>query len=183
MKNIGRPMKTDVLVQRYQQGDKDSLKVLIKEFHPRLEQQVFVQTRDQDSLQDVVQEAWYAIISNLETVQLTISFDVWALSIARRKGIDWVRQQQRLRKKVLAIQNEELVEMVPAEEDLDTLLERKARLRMAIKELPRTQRIVLTMFYLENYSVKEISEILRVSQGTVKSRLFTAREHLKHILK
>ncbi len=173
---------SDYLVAKYQDGDKDSLKLLIRQFNPSLQKQIYAQTRDMESLDDLVQESWYAIISGLSEVQIRISFEVWALSIARRKAIDWIRQKQRLRKKTEEVYLEEQEKSLSSESDLDIILERKSRLRIAINELPQTQRIVLTMFYLENYSVQEISQVLRISSGTVKSRLFNAREHLKEIL-
>ena len=181
MKNEKEHILNDYLVARYQNGDQKALKLLIKQFHPRLEQQIFAQTRDRASLEDLVQESWYAIIGGLSTVNLRISFEVWALSIARRKAIDWIREQQRARKRAQIIAREEEVNVESGESTLDIILERKARLKVAISGLPHSQRIVLTMFYLENYSVQEISDILRISGGTVKSRLFTAREHLKEI--
>ncbi|MBO6525098.1 MAG: RNA polymerase sigma factor [Balneolaceae bacterium] len=180
MKKEETHILNDYLVVRYQEGDKQALKLLIKQFHPRLEQQIFAQTRDKASLEDLVQESWYAIIAGLTTVTLRINFEVWALSIARRKAIDWIREQQRARKRAQFFVQEEM--NAPTEEDaLDIILERKAQLKLAIKGLPHSQRIVLTMFYLENYSVQEISDVLRISDGTVKSRLFNAREHLKEI--
>ncbi len=180
MKKEEKHIPNDYLVTRYQEGDKQALKHLIKQFHPRLEQQILSQTRDKASLEDLVQESWYAIIAGLSKVTLRINFEVWALSIARRKAVDWIREQQRTRKRALLLVHEE--GNTPTEEDaLDIILERKARLKLAIKGLPHSQRIVLTMFYLENYSVQEISDVLRISPGTVKSRLFNAREHLKEI--
>ncbi|GAA4272347.1 hypothetical protein GCM10022258_16410 [Aquimarina gracilis] len=56
-------------------------------------------------------------------------------------------------------------------------------LSRSIKQLSINHQIVLNLFYLEEYTIKEISEILNISTGTVKSRLFTARENLKIIVK
>ena len=53
----------------------------------------------------------------------------------------------------------------------------------AIKNLPQNQQIILRLFYLEECSINEISSILKISKGTVKSRLFYAREKLKSIFK
>ena len=181
MRKEEKHILNDYLVAKYQSGDEEALKLIIRQFHPRLKQQIFAQTGDQSSLDDLVQESWYAIIRGLSSVNLQISFEVWALSIARRKAIDWIREQQKSRQKAQLILQEEKAKSVNEEEVLDIILERKARLKQAIIKLPHSQRIVLTMFYLENYSVKEISEILSISGGTVKSRLFTAREHLKEI--
>lgn len=173
----------DYLVVRYQEGDKESLKILIRQFNPRLERQIYAQTRDRASLDDLVQESWYAIISGLSTLKISISFDVWALSIARRKAIDWIRQQQLVRRKTQEIYLNDQIQQISDGDEMDIIQERKAKLKMAIEGLPKTQKIVLSMFYLENYSVKEISEILEISSGTVKSRLFNARESLKEIFK
>lgn len=52
-----------------------------------------------------------------------------------------------------------------------------------IRLLPIEQQEVIKLFYTEEYSLKEIAEILRIKHGTVKSRLFHAREKLKTILK
>lgn len=183
MKQNSKHILNDYLVAKYQEGDKESLKTLIRQFNPSLQRQIYAQTRDKNSLDDLVQESWYAIISGLSTLKIRISFDVWAMSIARRKAIDWVRQQQLARKKTQEIYLNEQINQTSSENELGIILERKAKVKMAIEDLPQTQKIVLNMFYLENYSVKEISEILEISAGTVKSRLYNAREHLKEIFK
>lgn len=51
-----------------------------------------------------------------------------------------------------------------------------------IKQLPPTGRIILEMFYLDHMSLRIISEALNIPEGTVKSRLFHARENLKKII-
>lgn len=53
----------------------------------------------------------------------------------------------------------------------------------AMEQLKENQRLVITLFYYEGYSIKEIAEILRITQGTVKSRLGRARNQLKSFLK
>ncbi|MGB5782052.1 MAG: sigma-70 family RNA polymerase sigma factor, partial [Eudoraea sp.] len=67
--------------------------------------------------------------------------------------------------------------------DLDHKESDLVKIYTAIKGLPRDQQVVLRLFYLEEYSLREISEILNKSEGTVKSRLYHAREKLKIILK
>lgn len=56
-------------------------------------------------------------------------------------------------------------------------------IQTGIRQLPPARRIILEMFYLENLSLREISKVLNVPEGTIKSRLFYARENLKKILK
>ena len=175
-------ISNDYLVLKYQEGNKDALKVLIRQFHPRLKEQIYIQTRDKASLDDLAQESWYGIIKGLNSVDVRINFEVWALSIARRKAIDWIRQQQQTRKRAQLLLEEESNTILTKDDEIDILIERKKRLRDAINQLTQSQRIVLSMFYLDNYSINELSEILKISEGTVKSRLFNAREKLKKIL-
>ena len=53
----------------------------------------------------------------------------------------------------------------------------------SINSLSSKQQVIIKLFYNQNYKLKEISEILEISIGTAKSRLFHAREKLKTILK
>ena len=57
------------------------------------------------------------------------------------------------------------------------------RLREGLAQLDPAQRAVLSMFYLDEMSIQEIADACSVPLGTVKSRLFYARSHLKHVLK
>ena len=57
-----------------------------------------------------------------------------------------------------------------------------AKLREALKQLSPEQRAVLSMFYLDDMSVRDIAEAFSLSTGTIKSRLFHARNRLKHVL-
>ena len=63
-----------------------------------------------------------------------------------------------------------------AEEDR---LDAVDRLRRLLRTLPSEQRTLLVLYYSESRSVREIAEVLGIPEGTVKSRLFHARNHLK----
>lgn len=183
MKKIRKHIPYDYLVQQYQGGDMEAIKMLIRQFDGKLRKQILRQTCDKASLDDVAQESWYAIIRGLGSVNFRISFDVWALSIARRKGIDWIRIQQKNRDRFRLYSEENVHDISSKLNEFETSTDQVHLLRQSIQQLPQTQRIVLTMFYLENLRIDEISEILEVSKGTVKSRLFYAREVLKNKIK
>jgi len=168
------------LVSRYQEGDKDALRQLIRTFHPRLKQSIYLATGNQSAVDDLVQECWYSIIPRLESLKLKISFEAWALTIARRRAVDWIRHQQTLRRQAGRLK--EAAQANVGSEIVDDDNEKLNEIRVGIQQLPMSQRIVLSMFYMENLSLAEISSVLDVSKGTVKSRLFYAREKLKTII-
>jgi len=170
----------NLLVSKYQEGDEDALRQLIRCFHPKLKKSVYMATRHRASVDDLVQECWYSIIPKLDSLTLKISFEAWALTIARRRAIDWIRHQQALRKQAGHLKEAARTQVL--NDEASEKEEKLNEIRVGIQQLPISQRIVLTMFYLENLSLSEISSVLDVSKGTVKSRLFYAREKLKSII-
>jgi RNA polymerase sigma-70 factor (ECF subfamily) len=168
------------LLLRYQNGEEKALEMLIKRFHPVMVRAISYYTANSESVDDIAQDCWYSIIPKLADMKLKISFDAWALSIVRRRSIDWIRMRQRSRVREKRIHEwAESGSNHMETEDTPGLLE---RVLAEIRQLPPTRRMVLHLFYLENLSLQEIGELLDISTGTVKSRLFYARENLKKII-
>ena len=173
-------ISNEQLVEQFQNGQEDALKLLIKRFHPKLKRTINYHTRDREPIDGIAQDCWYAIIEKLEKLQLKISFDAWALMIARRKAIDWIRGQQQSRQRTQTMRAETKAKNEMNQTEYET--DRQMQIDIAMQQLPATQKMVLNMFYREHLSLKEISEVLNITEGTVKSRLFYAREKLKNII-
>lgn len=167
------------LVLNYQSGHKKSLAILVKRWHARFCKQAFYYTKDIEVAKDIAQESWRVIINKLHTLEDTNKFGSWGLAIVTRKSIDWLRKEQRDFKNLKEYYESTIVIKVEKLEDLTEV----QKLKQAIKALPKGQQIVIRLFYIEAYSLSEICEILSLSKGTVKSRLFYAREKLKTIIK
>ncbi|MEX2595314.1 MAG: RNA polymerase sigma factor [Salibacteraceae bacterium] len=186
MNKFPEHISSEQLVEQYQNGNRDALKLLIKIFHPKMTRTIHYYTQNLEPADDLAQECWYHIIRQLGQVDLKISFDAWAHTIAKRKAIDWIREQQHSRKMDRELLNQSAEADYGNNEGLRSISDDKqtklAVIQTAIQKLPHSQKIVLSMFYLENLSVKEIGNVLEVSNGTVKSRLFHARENLKKII-
>ncbi len=166
------------LVLEYRSGKSKALDVLVKKYHIKLCKHAYWFTHDIDSSKDIVQDSWKSILSNLYKLREPEMFGSWAFKIVTRKALDQLNKQkivqQELQKyKILAVTD---AINVPIEE-------RAILLQKAVLTLPTNQQLVLRLFYLEGYSLKEMSQILEISMGTVKSRLFYGREKLKTILK
>ncbi|MEQ9402418.1 MAG: sigma-70 family RNA polymerase sigma factor [Cyclobacteriaceae bacterium] len=166
------------LVINCQSGDRKALELLIKRWQPKMIRRVFHTTGDKAASQDIVQDAWITIIKKMNTLRDPGAFQWWSLKIATLKAIDWIRANQRDRKR------EELRETAQHDFDEDDKEQEEtlSLLRQSIHQLPEDQRQLIQMFYQENLSVLTISRILNVPPGTVKSRLFKTRKKLKEYL-
>lgn len=169
-----------LLVLQCQSGSKKAAAILVKRWHVKLCKQAYWYTRDLEISKDIAQDSWSIIFFKIKTLKDSSSFGSWALTIVTRNAINWLRRQKKELEHLDTYKEYSSNSVEDSEQDnSDTII----LLKDSIKKLPDTQQMVLNLFYVEEYSVKQIGNILNVSTGTVKSRLFTAREKLKLILK
>ena len=114
--------------------------------------------------EDVMQETCLAAFQGFAGLQNKASFLPWILGIARRKCADWYRVQAKNRM-VLMDNLPDQAEPVPTDSGVEETLD----------SLPEKDRQMLRLFYQERLSQKEISNQLRIPEGTVKSRMNAAR--------
>ncbi len=169
-----------LLVISYQSGDKKALELLVKRWNKKLCVQAYRYTKDWDLAKDIAQDTWHTVITKLFLLRDANSFGSWAMTIASRKALDVIKRNNKTKEI-----NESHV-MTEGETEISPIRTKEQQIGQILKkipELPLDQRMVLKLFYLEEYSLKEISEITGASMNTVKTRLFRAREKLKTIIK
>lgn len=172
------------LVLRCKDGESSAYALLVERWHQKMCRQAYFYTNDVDLSKDIAQDSWTVIFTKLDQLKAPENFGSWALSIVNRKAIDALRKHSRIADKLrlykegdLSIDQTEEIKMESRETDAS------AGVLKAIKKLPRAQQQVIRLFYVEQYNLSEIGDLLSVSKGTVKSRLFYAREKLKEIIK
>lgn len=170
-----------LLVLQYRSGNKKALSLLVNRYHLRLCKHSYWYTHDIDASKDIVQDCWSIIIHKLGNLKDPDSFGSWATRIVTRKSLDYLNNSKKTQENLEAysrISNNDgnREHMENKESDI-------SRLVISIRLLPSDQQRVLRLFYTEDYSLREIGHVLDISVGTVKSRLFHAREKLKTILK
>lgn len=170
-----------LLVLQYRAGNKKALNLLVKRYHLKLCRQSYWYTHDIEAAKDIVQDSWAVIMTKLETLKDPNFFGSWALSIVTRRSLDYVNKVKRATVQLEEFQRNASFEDSSHSKEGDEMVTKK--LIGAISALPKEQQMVLRLFYTQEYSLREISKILGISEGTVKSRLFHAREKLKSILK
>ncbi len=135
--------------------------------------------KDRDAAKDIAQDSWTIIIKKIASLKDSKQFKYWAYRIVCNKSTDWLRLQSKKHRQIIGYDVEIEGSVIEYSEN-ETL---KQALLNAINKLPRHQQAVIRLFYIQSYSLKQISELLGISVGTAKSRLFHAREKLKQELK
>lgn len=140
-------------------------------------------TKDQNSAEEVLQDAYMNIIQSIGSLQNPAAFTTWSKKILYNVAMQRFRQEH---KEIVWITDEgelfnELEErdaaFLPGEE-FDREEVRQIIFRI-INGLPEEQKMTILSFYYDEMTVKEIAEVMDCSQGTVKSRLFNGRKTIK----
>ncbi|GMN08281.1 sigma-70 family RNA polymerase sigma factor [Croceitalea sp. MTPC5] len=179
---MGNPAKIldSLLVISYQSGDKKALALLFERWNKKLCVQAYRYTHDWGLAEDITQDTWRTVMAKIHLLRDADSFGSWVLTIISRKALDSIKRRKKFTK---GLDENHWVNNVV---DLNEAATREEQIQIvlnALTVLPADQRIVLKLFYLEEYSLKEISAITKVSVSTVKTRLFRAREKMKLLLK
>ncbi len=138
-----------------------------------------------DDAADVCQDVFVKVYQKLGEFRGQAKFSTWIASIAYHHGINYLRKRKQLQEvsmdDSLALEREVGAK---ADEDRPFTLDEDARqlLLRKVEELPPQYRVVLTLFYLEEFSYKEIEEVTGMPEGTVKSYLSRARAILREKL-
>ena len=148
--------------------------MLVMKWHKVLVLQAYRNTRSMEAAKDIVQDCWQIILRKLNTINDPAKFKVWASRIVHNKAVSWVREQQKQRLVFTELEPEQILE--------ESQNSQEQVLKTALKMLPSQQKVLLSLFYTDQYSVAEIAETLKIPNGTVKSRLFLARKHLKELI-
>lgn len=141
-------------------------------------------TRDQDTAQEVLQVGFIKVFEKLEHFDFKGSFEGWVRRIIVNTSIDSIRKNKR---GPISTDEEYLfndADSSPEDDsDLIELNSIKAEHAMeAIQSLSPAYKTVFNLYVIENYSHKEIAEILDISEGTSKSNLAKAKQNLRKIL-
>ncbi len=167
----------EILVLTAQAGSAEAFERLALRWHSRLLRYAMRLTADLEGAREAVQESWMAIAHGLRRLKDPACFGAWAFRIVSRRCADWIRRRQLARKRTDGLESAGQVAM-PAREPSDDL----ERLQDVLRRIDPAQRFLVAKFYGESLSVSEIASILDIPAGTVKSRLFAARERIREAL-
>ncbi len=196
MEDVGRQVPDDDadLVASSQKGDLDAFESLVRKHQKRMLNIAFRLVGDYEEACEVVQDAFVSAYRNIKTFRGESKFTTWLTTITVNLSKNRLKQvKSRQSREAFSINapvqtdEGEITVDPPSSEPsaLDRLEKRDIRNRVqdCIKALDSDFREVLVLRDMQEFSYDEIASVLRMREGTVKSRLFRAREMVKDCLK
>lgn len=178
-------LEDDKYVEQALKGNEAAYAKLVDKYERSLYFHIRKMIREQELVEDLVQEVFMKAFHNLSTYSNEYAFSTWLYRIATNHTIDYLRKKKL---KTLSIdqpfktRDGEMEMQLPdtnfsADEPV-IKKERKNIVQDAIQNLPEKYKVVIEMRHMEEKSYQEIADILDLPLGTVKAHIFRARELL-----
>ena len=178
------------LINKAKNGDAKAYEGLLKKYKNSVYNLVYRMVRDVQEAEDLTQEAFIKAFNSLASFNEEYAFSTWLYKIATNNCIDFFRKrklQTYSLDKPIQYKDSEIQHEIP-DPDLNpekSILarERSSMIQEAIETLPEKYYTAIVLRHNDEKSYEEIAEILELPLGTVKARIFRAREMLNKVLK
>jgi len=173
-------------IRQVLKGDQNAYTDIVNLYQHKLYQVCFRMLGNKQEAEDIAQEAFVRAYINLHTYDQKRKFSTWIYRIATNLCIDRIRKKKPdyyLDAQIAGTDGLDMYSQIAAEEQLpeETVeqMELQDRIQYEISRLPDKYRSVIVLKYIEELSLQEISEILDMPLGTVKTRIHRGREALR----
>ncbi len=163
--------------------DKELYSYLVRRYENRLLRYIIrISGVGRDDAEDILQEAFINAYRHLRGFDTDRKFSSWIYRIAHNGAVSDARRRKVRQRHLIPDVESELVERIASDEDLARDVERRmeaVEIRALLDRLDERHRDILVLYYLEEMSYTEISDVLHVPVGTVGTRLMRAKRALR----
>ncbi len=165
------------LITRAREGSREAFRLLVERYMKQAYNVAFGFLNNHQGAEEVAQDAFVRAFRSLDTFRGEAEFSTWLHRIVVNLSLNRIRHMRRKRERVIDMTDTDVpaadAEPGTAELDLAGHIER------ALHELPTLQRATVILRHMDGLSTKQVSAILRCSEGTVKTHLFRGLEKMK----
>lgn len=177
------------IIARLKKGHEGAFRILMQQYQGRLYHIAFGITADKEESLEIVQEVFLKVYRKIHTFNQEAKLSSWLHRITVNESLNWKRRWKRRFKwhhqPMEGNEGSHYPELTSGDPDPETAYQKKElenTLWKQLKKLPEKERIVFVLNVMEELTYDEIADILKISRGTVSSRLFYARRKLKESL-
>lgn len=175
--NKKEQIEEQMIVMQAQLGSDEAFERLIHRYQARLTYYIRRLVGDTGASEDVLQSVWLNAYKNLPKLRHTEAFRVWIYRIAHNQSMKSLRH----RNKYVQL-DEPIIEGLDDESTNEFTIYDSVAIHHALNLLSPPHKEVLTLRFLEDLSYQEIADVIGSEIGTVRSRIYYAKEHMRKIL-
>lgn len=178
---------TDVeLIAKAISGREDGFEELVRRYQRPITNYVFRMLNDYDASLDVTQEVFIKVYNSLSRYSSEYKFSTWLYRIAHNAAIDYIRRRSPNEQSIETENKDGAYQLQiespnPTPEQDRERSEWRTEIEAVVKCLPSVYRELILLRHAQDLSYDEIAEITNLPLGTVKNRLFRAREMMREI--
>ncbi len=166
------------LMLQAKEGSNEAFRLLVGRHMKRVYNVAFGFVNDHDAAEDIAQETFVRAFTSLKSFRGDAQFGTWLYRIATNLSINRARQEAARARREIRVHASAAHDVRSTQEDAPST-ELGIHIERALHELPTLQRAVVLLRHFEELSTRQVSEILRCSEGTVKTHLFRGMEKLR----
>ncbi|MCF7834058.1 MAG: RNA polymerase sigma factor [Candidatus Pacebacteria bacterium] len=175
--NESEKLSDEEIVEKVRTSDQSLYALLIERYQKKLMRYAFGLTKDEQKAIDIVQESFIKAFINLQSFDLEKKFSSWIYRIAHNQMLNVLKREK---KEILLEDDWDF----RSEENLEDNFGKKEiaeMVRKCLGEMPILYSEPLSLYYIDEKSYEEISDILRIPMGTVATRISRAKKIIKKI--
>jgi len=180
-------LSDEKLILRFQEGDINAYNELVKRYKDRLFNFVLRYFNNTEQAEDVVQDTLIKLYTHASYYKNVAKFSTWIFTIAKNNALTELRKNKRKKTDSLWTDDGQVIDINSKEESLDSKVQNEIaidQLNKFLDEIPENFRMAVVLRDFQELSYEEISKILEIPIGTIKSRINRGRiqlaEKMKH---
>lgn len=177
-------MKEEEIIRELKKGNNEIFQLIVEEYKNRVFSCAYKFTRNYTEAQDLSQEIFLKIYSNIQNFNFKSKLSTWVYRVATNHCIDWKRKN----KKIITVKFDEEIDpskdnnsFTPEKKMIKK--EKKKSISDCLQKMPKIYKECIIMYHFNDMSYKEISKLLKVPEKTIETRLYRGRRLLKKHLK
>ena len=167
------------IIKRIKKGDKDAFALLIDAHKNMVYSLCLKMTRSAEDAEEIAQDSFIKAYQGIHTFKQKAKFSTWLYQITYFTAINF------LRKNTISTTTDYPEDLIESDETIISSIQQSERehyINKALSFLEPTERAIITLFYLEEHSIKEISEITTLTESNVKVKIHRTRKKIYSIL-
>ena len=163
---------------RFLKGDESALEEIVSQYRPGLQNYIYSIVNNFSVAEDLTEETFVKLLLKKPRNKGTASFKTWLYTIGRNIAIDWIRKNPQGREvsideiRNIKLEEKQLIQLYIKDEE-------KRAVHEILESINPVYKNVLTLFYFEDFSIEEISKILKKSKKSTSVLLHRAKKSLK----